>query len=169
MSSNLRRGNLDARPDRVDFRDRNYQPPLRSLPDQYPPQQLIGEHLRSYVDCGLILDQKSQGACTGFGLAAVINYIYWSRWVLETGRVKLLQAQGEMPKDAKLPQQPAQVSPHMLFRNARLHDEWEGSDYDWSSCRGAMKGWHKHGVCEHAVWPSPMKRPAEHWANDAAL
>ena len=28
-----------------------------------------------------------------------------------------------------------------------------GENYEGSSARGAMKGWHKHGVCSEALWP----------------
>ena len=35
---------------------------------------------------------------------------------------------------------------------ARRYDEWPGEDYTGSSARGAMKGWHKHGVCAEAEW-----------------
>jgi hypothetical protein len=161
--------NLVARPDRADFRDRPYQPPLRSLPEQYPPAHLINGHLRDYVAHELILDQGTEGACTGFGLAAVINYIYWSRWRLALKQLQEEKTAGRAAAAASPPPKPAIVSAHMLFRNARIHDEWEGEGYDWSSCRGAMKGWHKHGVCEWDVWPSPRNRPAGDWTYDAAL
>ena len=39
------------------------------------------------------------------------------------------------------------VSPRMLYEMARRYDEWPGEEYSGSSARGAMKGWHKHGVC----------------------
>ena len=35
----------------------------------------------------------------------------------------------------------------MFYELAKLYDEWPGQDYEGSSCRGALKGWHKHGVC----------------------
>ncbi len=55
---------LDAFPDRIDIRDWMYQPTLSGLPD-------------TLVNCSavpVILDQGSEGACTGFALSAVINY-----------------------------------------------------------------------------------------------
>jgi hypothetical protein len=79
MPARLGKQNLVARPDRVDFRDRPYQPPLRSLQAQYPTDDLIEKFLDTYVNDENILDQGQEGACTGFGLAAVVNYIYWSR------------------------------------------------------------------------------------------
>ena len=62
---------LDARPDRVDLRDRPYQPRLRSLPLQYPPPVDIARYLARYQQDQMILDQGREGACTGFGLEPV--------------------------------------------------------------------------------------------------
>ncbi len=36
---------FDVRPDRVDFRDRFYQPPLVSLTPEYPDPQLVDDYL----------------------------------------------------------------------------------------------------------------------------
>ena len=111
---------LDAFPDRIDLRDWYYQPSLISLPD-------------TLVNCpqikpSMILDQGREGACTGFALAAVVNFL----------RARQQQA--------------ALVSPRMLYELARRYDEWPGEDYDGSSARGAIKGWVKHGVCMRASW-----------------
>ena len=62
----------------------------------------------------------------------------------------------------------------MLYQNARLYDEWKGEDYEGSSCRGAIKGFHKHGVCSQELWPyyePGAKIPGEQrewWQEDAA-
>jgi pimeloyl-ACP methyl ester carboxylesterase len=160
MTARLSPANLVARPDRVDFRDRLYSPPLRSLPPLWPPRDIIERNLESYKD--YILDQGTEGACTGFGLAAVINFIYWSGW-----REKLLAAaKGQEAKLLK--ERPPLVSAPMLYHNARLYDEWEGSDYEGSSCRGAMKGWHKHGVCENGLWKKGARMQPDDWRHDAA-
>jgi hypothetical protein len=45
------------------------------------------------------------------------------------------------------------VSPRMLYHLAQFYDEWPGEDYSGSSCRGALKGWQKHGVCNRGLWP----------------
>lgn len=146
---------FDVRPDRIDLRDRFYQPKLVSLPSRYPKQDQIEQFLPNYANC-FVLDQGGEGACTGFGLAAVINYILW--------RNNNYQVQG---LDV--------VSPRMLYHMAQLYDEWEGEDYVGSSCRGAMKGWHRHGVCSEALWPYRNNNgqiayvsPAKGWEKDAA-
>ncbi|MBQ0944928.1 C1 family peptidase [Ideonella sp. 4Y16] len=124
---------LDARPDRLDLRDRPYLPPLGNLPTQWPTDVDVRELLPRYAP--LILDQGQEGACTGFGLAAAINYQLF---------IRAMQAGGSVER---------QVSPAMLYQLARLYDEWPGEDYEGSSCRGALKGWHRHGVCRAALWP----------------
>ena len=64
---------LDARPDRLDLRDREYRPHLRSLPNEYPSKEEINDFLPCYRENGLILNQGKEGACTGFGLAATLS------------------------------------------------------------------------------------------------
>jgi hypothetical protein len=149
---------LDARPDRIDLRDRIYTPPLRSLPPEYPHADIVAEYLDAYCNAGLILDQGSEGACTGFGLAALINYLqfHWSAF----------------HKTSMAPP----VSERMLYHLARRYDEWPGEDYDGSSCRGAMKGWFHHGACAATLWPYRntkgkvvFLRPSQGWDIDAAM
>ena len=111
---------LDAFPDRIDLRDWYYQPALISLPDAYLSCTLIPR--------SRILDQGREGACTGFALAAVVNF--------------LRTRQG----------QTARVSPRMLYELARRYDEWPGEAYEGSSARGAIKAWVKHGVCHETSW-----------------
>jgi hypothetical protein len=127
---------FDARPDRLDFRDLVYEPPLRSLPAEFPTAAHLSEAASSYVQANLVLDQGREGACTGFGLAAVVNYLLWLRELDQPGQ-----------------HQPVRVSPHMFYELARRYDEWDGEDYEGSSCRGALKGFHKHGVCQEVYWP----------------
>ncbi|HEY4101816.1 MAG TPA: C1 family peptidase [Gemmatimonadales bacterium] len=120
---------LDARPDTVDFRDRMYQPTLVEVPTKIT--------LQSYRQARVpILDQGTQGACTGFGLATVANY--------------LLRSRRTVPDDTP-------VSPRMLYYMARRYDEYPGTADNGSSARGAMKGWLKHGVCSDALWPHAGK------------
>ena len=119
--------NLRTRKDAADLRDRQFQPAAISLPDQVPTPQDIGRFLLGYTGAGLILDQGQEGACTGFGLACLVNYL---RWIKAGNPVKM-----------------ESVSPRMLYTLARRHDEYEGENYDGSSCRGALKGWFNNGVC----------------------
>jgi len=78
-----------------------------------------------------VLDQGREGACTGFALASVVNFL---------GRYGKPSAQAE------------EASARMLYVMAKRYDEWPGDDYEGSSARGAMKGWHKHGVCARTLW-----------------
>lgn len=157
---------LDVRPDRVDLRDREYQPALKSLDPVYPTAGVMARFLPMYQP--LVLDQGQEGACTGFGLAAVVNYIQWSR----SWREALAATPGEEPSQ---PQMITGASPQMLYHLARLYDEWPGEDYDGFSCRGAMKGWHRHGVCSNDLWPyfnssgkAAFIDPKPGWQEDAA-
>ena len=68
---------LDARADRLDFRDLPYRPRLRSLAAIWPADEVIAANLGGYVSAGLVRDQGEEGACTGFGLACVANYLLW--------------------------------------------------------------------------------------------
>jgi len=84
MPTSLDGNSLNALADAPDFRDRYYEPSLiELLPEITPPSGLS------------ILDQGTEGACTGFGLAAVIN--------------KLNQERGSKVR----------VSPRMLYESKR--------------------------------------------------
>ncbi|TVO75903.1 C1 family peptidase [Sedimenticola selenatireducens] len=117
---------LTATADLPDNRDWEYQPPPMSLKRYLNKPRTL-----------MPLDQKSEGACTGFGLAAVINL--------------LNQARGSKVK----------VSARMLYEMARKHDEWPGEDYAGSSCRGAIKGFSNMGVCRDSFWPYRDGKPGE--------
>src|SRR4051812_40282084 len=81
---------FDARPDRLDLRDLPYRPPLRSLPHRFPADADIARFLPGYAAAGLVLDQGKQGACTGFGLACVANYLLWVRAVSDASTTGFL-------------------------------------------------------------------------------
>ena len=108
----------DVHPDTVDFRDKMYVPTLVEVP--------VSRTLQEYLDCfkkyapgntAPILNQGQEGACTGFGLAAVANYLLWRRQIVPDGK---------------------RVSPRMIYEMARRYDEWPGEKYSGSSARGAM-------------------------------
>lgn len=168
MASSIK-ARLDTRPDRVDLRDRTYQPPLTAIAPEYPPAALVESAVALYVEHDMVLDQGTEGACTGFGLASLINSLLW--------RAVVIRGAGAM--DTAVDDQvtpPEKVSPRMLYHLARFYDEWPGEDYEGSSCRGALKAWLKHGVCSERLWPyrDPADNrvrfvpPAAGWQEDAA-
>src|SRR2546430_1533118 len=121
-----RKKTLDARPDTVDFRDLMYVPTLVEV----PVAKTVDDY-QAKADDSPILDQGKEGTCTGFGLAAVANYLLRTR----SDRLDTTQ-----------------VSPWMLYIMARRYDEYAGEDYSGSSARGAMKGWFNHGACSVELW-----------------
>lgn len=124
---------LDARPDTADFRDRMFEPTLVDVPSVMP--------LARFTALGVpVLDQGEEGACTAYGLATVAH--------------ALLRRRRPEPVTQR-------VSTRMLYDMARRYDEWEGEDYEGASCRGAMKGWHRHGVCAEDCWPGTPGRLEE--------
>lgn len=115
---------LDAQADTVDFRDRMFVPTLVEVRPE--------SNLEAYRALGVpVLNQGKEGACTGFGLATVANYLV---------------------RNLYPPDRFTAVSARMLYVLARRYDEWPGEEYSGSSPRGAMKGWHKHGVCAEKLW-----------------
>lgn len=118
---------LSAIPDPIDFRDLMYLPTLVQVPRENP----VELHLSRKIP---VLDQKKEGSCTGFALATVIHTLVQLR-------------------DNTLPHQ---ASPHMLYEMAKRYDEWPGEKYEGSSARGAIKGWHKHGVCRETLWKGTL-------------
>jgi hypothetical protein len=93
---------FNARPDTVDFRDLLYRPALIEV----PPRRDLDEYRRYGVP---VLDQGTEGACTGFGRAAVANFLLRRRAI--EPNVGLISAR-------------------MLYEMARRYDEWEGEDYE---------------------------------------
>ncbi|HDK37462.1 MAG TPA: peptidase C1 [Thiolapillus brandeum] len=116
----------NASADVPDLRDWMYEPALIQLKKQLPPPR-----------DQKILNQRSEGACTGFALAAAINLLY-----------------SKSNEDIR-------VSPRMLYEMAKRHDEWPGEDYDGSSLRGAIKGWSNMGVCRDELWPYRVSRKGD--------
>jgi predicted chitinase len=121
----------DTRRDPPDLRDRQFQPAPVLLPDVWPPESDVRARFDEYRV--LVMDQGTDASCTGYGLACVINFARW-------------QKSGYAPELKK-------VSARMLYNFARRYDEYEGEDYDGSSCRGALKGWYNNGVCLESDWP----------------
>lgn len=144
------RATLNVTRDTADLRDRPYTPPPYSLPEKFPTDNEIHEFIDTYTKARLILNQGREGACTGFGLACVVNYLRW--------------------RSAGMPDSFESVSPRMLYNFARRYDEYEGENYDGSSCRGALKGWFHNGVCLDSKWPyraGDNSLPLQGWDQDA--
>ncbi len=118
MAKYNRKKNTQA--DVPDNRDLIYQPSLIKLEKFIDPQV----HTRRKI-----LDQKSEGACTGFAVAAAINLL-------------IQKAERDVV-----------VSARMLYEMAKCNDEWPGEEYDGSSLRGAIAGWKNMGVCREELWP----------------
>lgn len=117
---------LDALKDIPDIRDRVYQSTLLPLRRGVkPPDRLF------------VMDQGADGACAGFALAATVNLL-----------VRFNPTSDPATRARR-------VSPHMLYVNARRHDEWPGDTYEGSSLRGALRGFYNCGACRFDLWKSP--------------
>lgn len=135
-TSKLGQFKLTARTDAPDFRDYIYQPSLLAL----KPKLVVPARLN-------IRHQGNKPACTGFGLAAVID-----RLISVTHRKS-----GN--EDS--------VSSLMLYEMALRYDEWADEADEGSSCRGAIKGWYNMGVCRESLYAySDEHKPK--WTVDAA-
>lgn len=141
---------LDARPDTIDFRDQMYVSTLTEVP--------VEVQLSDYQKAGVpVLDQGTDGACAGFGLATVCNYLLRTR---------------------KIRSDTVNVSPWMLYQMAQQSDPHDASaGYGTpnnpdvgASCRSAMKGWNQNGVCRMDFWSkNGPGKPAADLIVDARL
>jgi len=136
---------LNVRPDAVDLRDWEYQPPVSTAPPdvRYPP------------DVRTVLDQGTSAACTGHALATVIEYL-----LVRAGR-------------HVEPVSPHMLYSMARRYDEWAGNEDGGEDSDTgSSLRGALKGWLRHGASSARLWPRPpMPEPRasarEDWWTDA--
>src|SRR5215831_7663943 len=96
---------LDALPDTLDFRDRMFEPTLVEVPTTIS----LAKYRKWQVP---VLNQGQEGACTGFGLATVANYLLRKREVIPD----------------RTP-----TSPRMFYEMAKRYDEWPGENYSGSS------------------------------------
>jgi hypothetical protein len=154
MPSARVRSAVNVVPDKIDFRDRVYQPSLVRAPS---PRLDSLSSLHGKIGEPLpVLDQGNSNACTGFGLASVVNY--------------LRRLSGLEPD--------ALVSAQMLYSMARRYDEFPGSAKEdtGSSVRAALKGWFRHGASSADCWPNEdgkaipepdPKHPEKDWWFDA--
>jgi len=128
----------NVQPDPADLRDWEYRPNISVA----PPASLLPHDLKP------VKQQGRTSACTGFALAAVIEYL------LDRGRRPVWP-----------------ISGYMLYHMARQYDEWADDAADTgSSLRGALKGWSKHGACCDRLWTTlerPPERATDGWCLDA--
>ncbi len=131
-------------PDRLDLRDRPYQPVVQVIPvAAMQPRYALP-----------VLIQGDCNGCTGFALASVVHH--------------LLHASGR--KASEVPASPYML--YSMAR--RYDEFPGNPDVDiGSSLRGAMKGWYKHGACAAALWSdlkmptAPVKDTSKDWWLDA--
>ena len=136
---------FNVRPDAVDLRDWEYQPPVSSAPldVRYPP------------DVRPMLDQGLTSACTGYALAVVIEYL-----LVRAGRhVESIS--------------PFMLYSMARRYDEWAENDDGGPEADsGSSLRGALKGWLRHGASSARLWPKmdmplPKAAASEDWWTDA--
>jgi len=79
-----------------------------------------------------VRDQGADSSCTGYALANTVDVLRFR----EVG-----------------PDHPEPVSARMLYEMAKRNDEWDGTAYEGSSIRGALKGFFRNGVCSERTAP----------------
>lgn len=137
---------VGVRADGFDFRDVLYSPHLGRVPLALSPER--PEFVAAAIP---VLTQPEDGPCTGYALATLANALLRFRAV-GAGRD---------------PAEEPPVSPDMIYDLARRYDDHVGQDAN-STVRGAMKAWHKHGVCSEAAWAENEREQEEAAAAEAA-
>jgi hypothetical protein len=136
---------LNVRPDSVDLRDWEYQPPVDSAP----------RNVRYPADVRPVRDQGLTSACTGYALAVVIEYL-------------LARADRHVE-----PISPHMLYSMARRYDEWAENDDGGPEADsGSSLRGALKGWLRHGASAGRLWPkTDMPKPKaaadEDWWTDA--
>ncbi len=138
---------LNVRPDSVDLRDWEYQPPVASAP----------RDVRYPNDVPPVLDQGDSSACTGYALATVIEYL-----LVRAGRHVEAVSPHMLYSMARRYDEWAEPD----------DGDGEGDRGIGSSVRGALKGWLRHGASSARLWPArampePSGDACEDWWTDA--
>lgn len=102
------------------------------------PPRILPKSIDNREECTPVRNQGKEGACTGYALVAVAEMLYWRKIA-----------------------SPPDLSERWAYEKAKLHDEWEGADYEGSSIRGAVKAWEKVGICPEYYWPYKANRPGK--------
>ncbi len=131
-------------PDKIDLRDRVYQPTVALVP---------GPKLEPKYNLP-VLNQEDTNACTGFALASVVDHVQ--------------RAAKRPPAECRV----SPFMLYSMARRYDEFPGDPGADTG-SSLRGAMKGWYKHGACAYKLWisePMPVGKdvkPEKDWWLDA--
>jgi len=112
----------DAEP--AEDKDKEYRPGTSSIPEQFLPNP----------DFIKPLDQGSEGAAVGHGMASMINYLLQERGIRD------------------------QVSARMLQQLSKQYDNQPLDVDHGSTLSSGMKAWLENGVCSASLWPY---RPGE--------
>lgn len=137
---------FNVRPDSVDLRDWEYQPPVSSA-----PRDLCYPH-----DARPVLDQGMSSACTGYSLAIVIEYLL-----------------GRAGRHLEPISPHMLYSMARRYDEWAGNDGDDNPEADsGSSLRGALKGWLRHGASSARLWPrsampEPVAKASEDWWTDA--
>lgn len=102
------------------------------------PPRILPRHIDNREECTPVRNQGEEGSCTGHALVAVAELLYWRKLG-----------------------SPPDLSERWAYEKAKLHDEWDGTDYEGSSIRGAVKAWTKEGICPEEYWPYQANKPGK--------
>ena len=102
------------------------------------PPRILPKHIDNREECTPVRNQGTEGSCTGHAMVAVAELLYWRKLG-----------------------SPPDLSERWAYEKAKLHDEWEGTDYEGSSIRGAVKAWANEGICPEESWPYKAKNPGK--------
>jgi len=107
------------RVDNNDARDFRYAAPPQPLPEEVDNRSKVVR----------IMNQGSEGSCTGHAVCACAEFLYGHKF------------------------RGIDLSQRWCYRRARENDPWPGENYHGSTCRAAIEGWFKYGICEEGFWP----------------
>ena len=100
------------------------------------PPRLLPACIDNREECTSVKSQGTEGSCTGHALVAVAELLYWRKLG-----------------------SPPDLSERWAYEKAKLHDEWDGTDYEGSSIRGAVKAWAGEGICPEEYWAYEANNP----------
>lgn len=102
------------------------------------PPRILPKHIDNREECTPVRNQGKEGSCTGQALVAIAEMLYWRKLG-----------------------SPPDLSERWAYEKAKLYDEWEGTDYEGSSIRGAVKAWAKLGIPPEEYWPYNPNNPGK--------